>query len=789
MSTRATSRILWLDEVGITDVGLVGGKTASLGEMIRALTAQGIRVPFGFAVSASAYREFLSHNDLWPTLAQALASLDTGARLDDVGARVRALMEASALPPALEAAVREAYVELGRRASQQTPAVAVRSSATAEDLPDASFAGQQETFLNVEGADALLLSIKRCFASLFTDRAITYRQHHGFAHEQVALSVAVQLMVRSDKGASGVAFTLDTDTGFPNIVLINGAWGLGEYVVKGVVNPDEWRVFKPLLRVEGKRPILERRLGSKERKLVYQAQGTADQATTAEERQRLVLSDDRVLQLARWCASIEDHYGMPMDIEWALDGVTDELWIVQARPETVHSQHAGHTPKTYTLKERGEELVSGVAVGRQIASGKVFVMGSMAEADRFEDGGVLVAENTDPDWMPLMKRAAGIVTDFGGRTSHAAIVSRELGITAIVGTGDGSRRVTDGSTVTLSCAEGATGHVYDGALAFDTVALDLSDLAEPPARIMLNVADPEAALGYWRLPVRGIGLARMEFIIEHHIRVHPMALIRFDTLEDAAAKAEIATLTAGWQDKTRYFVETLADGIAKLAASQYPEPVIVRTSDFKTNEYAELIGGRAFEPHEDNPMIGFRGASRYYHPLSREGFGLECEALRRVRDELGFDNVTIMIPFCRTLQEADAVIEVMASHGLVRGQNGLQLYVMAEIPSNVILAKEFSERFDGFSIGSNDLTQLVLGVDRDNALLSSVFDERNDAVKRAIRDLVATAHASGRTVGICGQAPSAPGAWAGALVAPPLDSISLNPDSVVDVIRRLTRGR
>jgi pyruvate, water dikinase len=786
MTDRKDSSILWFEEVGIADVGLVGGKNASLGEMIQVLTKEGIRVPGGFAVTAAAYRAFLAYNDLWPRIAARLQTLDTGGRLDEVGRAVRGLIEEASLQPELVTSVRAAYARLGARSGSKPPSVAVRSSATAEDLPDASFAGQQETFLNVQGIDELLASVKSCFASLFTDRAITYRRHHGFEHADVALSVAVQIMVRSDKGAAGVAFTLDTETGFPSIVLVNGAWGLGEYVVKGVVNPDEWRVFKPLLADPARRPILDRRVGSKERKLVYQAQGTADQLTTDDERRRLVLDDDQVLTLARWCARIEAHYQKPMDIEWALDGITNELWILQARPETVHGHSGGHTPTTYELTERSELLVTGVAVGNQVASGKVFVMDSMAEADRFEDGGILVTRVTDPDWMPLMKRAAGIVTDYGGRTSHAAIVSRELGITAIVGASHATRSLVDGSTVTVSCAEGSVGNVYAGALAFTKTAIDMEGLGEPPARIMLNVADPDAALRYWRLPVKGIGLARLEFVIEHQIKVHPMALIRFDELEDAAARAEITKLTAGYADKTQYFVDKLAEGVAKIAASQYPHPVVVRTSDFKTNEYAELIGGRMFEPHEDNPMIGFRGASRYYSGMYRDGFGLECQALRRVRDELGFDNVILMIPFCRTLAEADKVLGVMASHGLERGRNGLQLYVMAEIPSNVILAKEFGERFDGFSIGSNDLTQLILGVDRDNGLLAEVFDERDAAVKRAITELVRVAHANGRTVGICGQAPSDHPDFAEFLVGLGIDSISLNPDSVVGVIRRIT---
>lgn len=787
MTDRKKSLTLWFDEVGIQDIPLVGGKNASLGEMIQVLGKKGIRVPGGFAVTATAYREFLAHNQIWEPIADLLASLDHGGRLDEVGSKIRNIVEASAFPPAQEAAIRKAYEELGVKMGRADCSVAVRSSATAEDLPDASFAGQQETYLNVEGAEDLLTAVRSCFASLFTDRAITYRRHNGFEHEQVALSVAVQVMVRSDKGASGVAFTLDTESGFPDIVLINGSWGLGEYVVKGVVNPDEWRVFKPILDKPGARPILDRRMGDKSRKLVYDARGTIDQVTTKEDQERFVLAEDQVLELARWCAEIERHYQKPMDIEWGLDGLTNELWILQARPETVHSHSSGHTPATYELKESGEVLITGVAVGSKIASGKTFVMESMAEADRFEDGGILVARITDPDWMPIMKRASGIVTDYGGRTSHAAIVSRELGIAAIVGTGHATKTLKDGEVVTLSCADGNTGSVYRGALAFNTMVTDLDGLKEPPTRIMLNVADPAAALKFWRLPTRGIGLARLEFVIEHQIQVHPMALIKFDELKDKEAKAKIAEITAGWDNKKDYFIDHLSEAVAKIAASQYPEPVVVRTSDFKTNEYADLVGGREFEPHEENPMIGFRGASRYYSAMYREAFGLECDALKRVRDDMGFDNVIVMIPFCRTLGEADKVLAVMAEHGLVRGTNGLKVYVMAEIPSNVILAKEFGERFDGFSIGSNDLTQLVLGVDRDNGYLSEVFDERNEAVKRAIQDLVRVAHENGRSVGICGQAPSDHPDFAEFLVGLGIDSISLNPDSVVDVIRRLTK--
>ena len=781
MSSRDTALVLDLSEVGRDDIGLVGGKNASLGEMIRNLGAAGVRVPGGFAVTATAYRLFMRANELEQPVADLLDELHAGAALDEIGPKIRELVRAGEVPGAVRDAVANAYARMCQEHGADQ-SVAVRSSATAEDLPEASFAGQQETYLNVVGIDDLLESIRDCFASLYTDRAITYREHHGFEHHLVAISVAAQLMVRSDVGAAGVAFTIDTESGFPEIVLINGAWGLGEYVVKGVVTPDEWRVFKPLLDDANKRPILDRSRGPKERKLVFADRQTEDAPTTVEEQTQLVLDDEQVLDLARWCAKIEQHYGCPMDIEWALDGQTGEMWIVQARPETVQSRT--ENPVHYTLTGTGEVLTKGVAVGNAIATGKAFVLESMAHASRFEDGGVLVTTMTDPDWVPLMKRASGLITEHGGRTSHAAIVSRELGIPAIVGTGDATSTIPDGDVVTLSCAEGEFGQVYVGEIGFERREIDLTDLPSPATRLMLNVADPEAAMRFWNLPVHGIGLARLEFVIEHQIGVHPMALLRFDEL-DAELQAKISEITRGYDDKTDYFVNRLAAGIAKIAASQWPDPVVVRTSDFKSNEYADLLGGRAYEPHEENPMIGFRGASRYHHDRYRAAFQLECEALRQVRDEIGFDNVIVMIPFCRTLEEADAVLDVMAKSGLPRGANGLKIYVMAEIPSNVILADEFAKRFDGFSIGSNDLTQLILGVDRDNGFLHDVFDERNPAVLRAIEDLVATAHAHGVTVGICGQAPSDHPEFAEFLVGIGIDSISLNPDSVVDVVRRV----
>ncbi len=693
---------------------------------------------------------------------------------------------AGAIPDELAASIRAAYTELARRTGLEMPPVAVRSSATAEDLPEASIAGQQETFLNVLGAEALLEAVRHCFASLYTDRAITYRVYHGFAHMSVALSVGVQLMIRSDRGAAGVAFTLDTETGFRNLVVIDGAWGLGENVVKGAVTPDEWRVFKPLLNTPSVKPILDRTTGSKLVKMVLDPAGApVNVPTTPAEQSQVVLNDVQVLALARWCATIEAHYGRPMDIEWALDGETGEMFIVQARPETVRSQEtAGSSMTTFALDGSGTLLTTGVAVGQRIASGRVFVLESMAEAARFEDGGVLVARMTDPDWVPLMKRASAIVTNAGGRTSHAAIVSRELGIAAIVGCGSATTALADGATVTVSCAEGPEGRVYEGAIPWREEQVDLTVLPETRTQIMLNIADPDAAMRWWRLPARGVGLARVEFVIENMVKAHPMALLHPEQV-DETSRAQIAVLTAGYPSPADYFVDRMATGVATIAASQWPHPVIVRFSDFKTNEYAGLLGGAAFEPHEENLMLGFRGASRYYHERYREGFGLECRAIRRVREELGLRNVVVMIPFCRTVEEADRVLGEMARHGLTRGVEGLEVYVMAEIPSNIILAREFGARFDGFSIGSNDLTQLTLGVDRDNALLTALFDERNPAVLRSIEQLITDAHAVGCKVGICGQAPSDHPEFAEFLVRAGIDSISLNPDSVVPVLKRV----
>jgi pyruvate,water dikinase len=781
----------WFEDLNANDVALVGGKNASLGEMIQALKDERVRVPDGFATTADAYWEFLQANDLKDKLEEHLDALATGKQsLDQVGKAIRRLFLRVRFPEAIATAIRQAYRELSQRYQTDEVDVAVRSSATAEDLPEASFAGQQETFLNVSGEVELLEACRKCYASLFTNRAISYRQEKGFDHMQVALSVGVQKMVRSDKAGAGVMFSLDTETGFPDVVLINAAWGLGENVVQGTVTPDQYTVFKPLLSRKECQPIIEKTKGSKAKKLVYTAEGsttTINIDTSAKERQAFVLEDAEILQLARWAIAIESHYRKPMDMEWAKDGETGELFIVQARPETVQSQKISTSLETYQLKEQGKTLLTGLSIGDAIAAGKVCRILSAKDIDRVEDNSILVTEMTDPDWVPIMKRVAAIVTDYGGRTCHAAIVSRELGIPAIVGTGDATHILQNGQEVTVSCAEGDRGYVYEGRLEFETQEVNLEDMPETRTKIMMNIASPAAAFRWWRLPTDGIGLARMEFIINNIIKIHPMALVRYDHLEDKEARKQIRDLTKDYEDKREYFVDQLAQGIAKIAASQYPNPVIVRMSDFKTNEYANLIGGKEFEPPEDNPMLGFRGASRYYSDRYQEGFALECRAIKRVREKMGFDNVIVMIPFCRTLEEADKVLDVLAEHDLKRGENGLQVYVMAEIPSNVELAPEFSERFDGFSIGSNDLTQLVLGVDRDSSELSHLFDERNLAVKRTIRRLIEATRQIGRKVGICGQAPSDYPEFAAFLVEAGIDSISLNPDSVISVKRQVAQ--
>lgn len=769
-----------LADVGIDDLGRVGGKNASLGEMTRRLSAVGVRVPEGFATTAEAYRLFITANDLEEAIADRLVSLrENNASLASVGQGIRRLILAGDLPQPLVQAVVTAYADLCRRTGREDLDVAVRSSATAEDLPDASFAGQQETFLNVRGEVGLLDAVKRCFASLFTDRAIAYREQHHFHHLSVALSVGVQRMVRSDRAGAGVMFSIDTETGFPRAAVINAAWGLGETVVQGQVDPDEYVVFKPLVGRPELTPIVGRVIGAKGHKLVYgeAGAGTVLEATTPAEQGGAVLSDAEILELARWAVAVETHYGRPMDMEWAKDGPDGPLYMVQARPETVQARREASALRAYSLAGKGAALVKGLSIGEAAAVGRVCRLDNPAEGDRFPDHGILVTGTTDPDWLPVMRRAAAVVTDHGGRTSHAAIVSRELGLPAVVGCGMATQVLRDGQEVTVSCAEGDTGVVYDGRATVAVTDVQLSDIPRTRTRVMLNMANPAAAFRWWRLPSDGVGLARMEFVINTIIRIHPMALVHPERVEDPAERARIAALTAGYASPADYFVDRLALGIGRIAAAFHPDPVIVRTSDFKTNEYARLIGGRAFEPAEENPMIGWRGASRYYREGYREGFALECRALKRVREEMGFTNLVVMIPFCRSPAEADAVLAEMAAQGLERGVAGLEVYVMCEIPSNVILARRFAERFDGFSIGSNDLTQLTLGVDRDSTLLAALFQEEDEAVTTSIANVIRDAHAMGRKVGLCGQAPSDRPAFARFLVASGIDSISVTPDS------------
>ena len=780
--------IRWFDQIGMEDIPLVGGKNASLGEMIRELVPRGIKVPNGFAITAEAYWHLLRAAKIEQRIKEILSDLDTRdtANLQQRGTAVRHAIMAAALPADLQHSIVSAYRELSKGADGPMD-VAVRSSATAEDLPDASFAGQQETYLNVQGEAALLESCKRCFASLFTDRAISYRQDKGFDHFKIALSIGVQRMVRSDLSSSGVMFSIDTETGSQDIVLINAAFGLGENVVQGSINPDEYFVFKPTLK-QGFRPILQKRLGSKEFKLVYDVGGSKmvkNIPVPPDDRSRFAISDDEILSLARWACLIEDHYShkrgqyTPMDMEWAKDGRTGEIFILQARPETVQSQKSLEMVEVYHLKEKAQALVRGRSVGEKIAHGPVRVVKSAHNLNEVQQGDILVTDKTDPDWEPTMKKAAAIVTNRGGRTCHAAIVSRELGLAAIVGTENATEILKDGQAVTVSCAEGETGFVYQGLLEFEVQQIRVHDLPRPHTKVMMNVGNPEEAFRLSSLPNDGVGLAREEFIISNYIKIHPLALLDFNRLEDRALREQIEQLTVGYQDKSQFFVDKLAQGVAMIGAAFYPKDVIVRLSDFKTNEYANLIGGKGYEPVEENPMIGFRGASRYYDPRYQAGFALECRAMKKVRDEMGLTNVKLMIPFCRTVEEGQRVLGEMEKNGLKRGENQLEVYVMCEIPSNVILAHEFAEIFDGFSIGSNDLTQLILGVDRDSAIVAHVFDERNPAVKTMIANVIRVAKAKGRKIGICGQAPSDYPDFAAFLVELGIDSISLNPDAVL----------
>ncbi len=774
--------ILWLNQVGMNDIASVGGKNASLGEMIGNLARAGVKVPGGFATTTRAYREFLEIDGLGDRISQKLSGLDVGdvTALADTGKSIRSWLLAAPLPDNLLKAVAGAYQKLVSDMGEEV-SFAVRSSATAEDLADASFAGQQETLLNVHGLENLISAIREVFASLYNDRAIAYRVHHGFHHDQVFLSAGVQKMVRSDRGASGVMFTLDTESGFREVVFVTSAYGLGETVVQGIVNPDEFIVYKPNL--EARLPaILSRRSGTKVIEMIY-SDGQTGQATEIrpvppDRSQRFSLSDEQIESLARQAVIIERHYNRPMDIEWALDGIDGQIYIVQARPETVKSR-AEQSIEQFRLDERGQVLVQGRAIGQKIGQGRARVILNAGQMSEVQPGDVLVTDMTDPDWEPIMKRAAAIVTNRGGRTCHAAIIARELGIPAVVGCEQATAKISNGHAVTVSCAEGDTGFVYEGLLPFQRMSSEIGTLSELPVRMMLNIGNPAQAFAFSRLPNQGVGLARLEFIINNAIGIHPRALLEFDTLPDDL-QASIWKRMAGYPDPVSFYVEKLVEGIATLAAAFHPHPVIVRLSDFKSNEYANLIAGDRFEPHEENPMIGFRGASRYLADSFRACFELECRALRKVRDDMGFANVEVMVPFCRTLEEAQQITELLAANGLKRGSNGLRLIMMCEIPSNAVLAEEFLEYFDGFSIGSNDMTQLTLGLDRDSGLVAHLFDERNPAVKRLLKMAIDACHRQGKYIGICGQAPSDYPDFARWLVEQRISSLSLNQDTVVD---------
>jgi pyruvate, water dikinase len=770
--------ILKLDELGMGDVERVGGKNASLGEMLANLESLGVTVPGGFATTAAAYRDFMNQNGLAGRINEALEQLDVEdvRKLASTGAAIRDWIKETPLQPKLNDEIRRAWQEM---ADGKDIAVAVRSSATAEDLPEASFAGQQETFLNVRGIDQVIEGIHDVFASLFNDRAIAYRVHHGFAHAQVALSAGIQHMVRSDRGASGVLFTLDTESGFRDVVFITASWGLGEMVVQGAVNPDEFYVYKPAL-AAGKRAILRKTLGSKAVKMVYadNGHGTQTMDVPAADRARFCLSDGDIEILARHAVAIEKHYGCPMDIEWGKDGADGKLYILQARPETVQSRQ-GRSILRFKLKDRSNVIATGRSIGQRIGAGTARIIRDVKEMHRVQPGDVLIADMTDPDWEPVMKRAAAIVTDRGGRTCHAAIIARELGIPAVVGCGNATSAVPDGKPVTVSCAEGDTGYIFDGALDYEEQTIELDRMPEIPVKIMMNVGNPDRAFDFAGIPHHGVGLARLEFIINRMIGVHPRALLEFDSLS-ADLKQAISQQMAGHDDPVEFFVDKLAEGIGTITAAFAPHPVIVRLSDFKSNEYANLIGGREYEPHEENPMLGFRGASRYVAESFRPCFELECRALKRVREDMGLENLQVMVPFVRTVEEGRRVVELLAENGLKRGERGLKLIMMCEIPSNALLADAFLEHFDGMSIGSNDMTQLTLGLDRDSSIIADLFDERDDAVKALLHMAIAACRRRGKYIGICGQGPSDHADFARWLLDEGIESISLNPDTVVE---------
>lgn len=781
--------ILWFDDIELSDIPQVGGKNASLGEMRKGLISKGVNIPDGYAITAYAYRYLIESAGIFKKINQVLSDLNTHdlKNLSEKGGEIRSLIYNAVFPEDLKNEILKAYKKLCEEYGKNTD-VAVRSSATAEDLPDASFAGQQETYLNVRGEDALIEACKKCFASLFTNRAISYRVDKGFDHSSIALSIGVQKMVRSDLAASGVIFSIDTESGFKDAVLITGGYGLGETIVQGIINPDEFYVFKPTLKT-GYRPIIQKKLGTKELKMVY-ASDTKNAATEtipvpASDKSRFCLTDSEILQLGKWTMIIEDHYSQkagyfkPMDIEWGKDGRTNELFILQARPETVQSQKDVNILESYILLEHKKPILTGTSVGSKIGVGPVHIIESVSEIKNFKKGQVLVTDMTDPDWEPVMKIASAIVTNKGGRTCHAAIVSRELGVPCIVGTETGTNKLEGISEVTVSCAEGEVGNIYEGIVKFEVQKVNAQGLKRPKTKIMMNVGNPDNAFNLAAIPNDGVGLARLEFIINQFISIHPMALIQFQKVTDKAIREKIESLTQGYTNRSDFFVDKLAQGVAKIGASFYPNDVIVRMSDFKSNEYANLIGGSFFEPEEENPMIGFRGASRYYDDRYKEAFALECEAMKKVRNEMGLTNVKLMIPFCRTPEEGKKVIDVMASKGLIQGENGLEIYMMVEIPSNVILIEEFGKIFDGFSIGSNDLTQLTLGLDRDSAQIAHIFDERNQAVMELVRMAIIKAKKMGKKIGICGQAPSDYPEFARFLVECGIHSISLNSDTVI----------
>ena len=799
--------ILWFDEVSKGDVGLVGGKNANLGEMYQNLTkaesplfkGEKINVPYGFAVTAASYRHFISSNTLDQKIRDILKGLDTHniKQLEECGHKIRQAILQAEFPEDLSAGIKAAYNEMAKKLSLSVSDldVAVRSSATAEDLPDASFAGQQESYLNVRGEHELLESIKKAFSSLFTNRAISYRQDKNFDHFEVALSVAVQKMARSDRGSSGVLFTIDTESGFKECVIINGSWGLGEFVVKGIVNPDEFKVFKPTLK-QGFAAIINKKLGSKEKKLVYATEGTepTKEAPVAEvDRHRFVLTEEQILQLAKWGVIIEEHYKRPMDIEWAFDETENQLYIVQARPETVHAKKDEMVLEEYVIEEKGKIITQGAAVGAKIGAGRAHYIKDASSISEFKKGEVLVTEITDPDWEPIMKIASAIVTNSGGRTSHAAIVSRELGIPAVVGTGNATTAIKAGQEITVSCAEGELGKVYEGLLKFKVNKTDLTGFKPPKTDIKMIAADPELSFGYSFLPNRGVGLARQEFIVSNSIKIHPNALINYHKIEDEEVRKQIEILTVGYEDKSKYYVEKLAYGLGQLAASFYPFDVLMRFSDFKSNEYAGLLGGKLYEPMEENPMLGWRGASRYYDPAFEQAFAFEVEAVKKVREEMGLWNLSVMVPFCRTPEEGQKVVDLISKNGLTKRiaradrekkkngdlVEGVEIWVMAEIPSNILQVEEFAEIFDGFSIGSNDLTQLTLGLDRDNKNIAHIGNERNKSVAKLIHMLITEAHARKLKVGICGQGPSDFPDFGEFLVREGIDSISINPDTVI----------